>query len=365
MVATVTPGQADWSPDRWDSYVRTNPRATYLQTTAWSRVKRTSGWTSQLIVGESAPHGVVGAQVLTRPVPLVPWTFAYAPRGPLVDAWSVASLAAWTGHLRGAGSLGGAAVFRMDPEIESSVPFEDGAMPAEALAGSGWQQARDVQPRTTRIIDLDTDESALWSGLRKKWRQYVNRARSLGIVVRDVDAGSAPDAFAIFHRVMRETSARASVPIRAESAYRELWSAFQPTGESRLLFADDSDGRTLAVLLLVESGGRVVEPYGGMTEAGADMRANYLLKWEAIRSSRERGAVSYDLWGLVHPGIAHFKQGFGGREVGYVGAWDLPLSAAGDRLFRIGEWGQHAIRGGLRRLRGAPVVPGSGADPDV
>ena len=52
-----------------------------------------------------------------------------------------------------------------------------------------------------------------------------------------------------------------------------------------------------------------------MTEAGADSRANYLLKWEAIRSSREQGATTYDLWGLAHAGIAHFKTGFGGREI--------------------------------------------------
>ena len=37
-----------------------------------------------------------------------------------------------------------------------------------------------------------------------------------------------------------------------------------------------------------------------MTPAGADSRANYLLKWEAIRSSREQGATCYDLWGLAH-----------------------------------------------------------------
>ena len=58
-----------------------------------------------------------------------------------------------------------------------------------------------------------------------------------------------------------------------------------------------------------------MEPYGGMTQAGADSRANYLLKWEAIRSSREAGATTYDLWGLAHAGIAHFKTGFGGREI--------------------------------------------------
>ena len=62
-----------------------------------------------------------------------------------------------------------------------------------------------------------------------------------------------------------------------------------------------------------------------MTAEGGESRANYLLKWEAIRSSREQGATSYDLWGLATGGIAHFKTGFGGREVHYIGAWDLVL----------------------------------------
>jgi lipid II:glycine glycyltransferase (peptidoglycan interpeptide bridge formation enzyme) len=94
-----------------------------------------------------------------------------------------------------------------------------------------------------------------------------------------------------------------------------------------------------------------VEPYGGMTAAGADSRANYLLKWEAIRSSREAGATSYDLWGLATGGIAHFKTGFGGHEVRYVGAWDLVLSPLGRRAYDVAQrarvgWARR--RGGIR-----------------
>jgi lipid II:glycine glycyltransferase (peptidoglycan interpeptide bridge formation enzyme) len=70
-----------------------------------------------------------------------------------------------------------------------------------------------------------------------------------------------------------------------------------------------------------------------MTQAGAESRANYLLKWEAIRSSREQGATSYDLWGLATGGIAHFKTGFGGREVRYIGAWDLVLDQLGRTVY--------------------------------
>ena len=91
-----------------------------------------------------------------------------------------------------------------------------------------------------------------------------------------------------------------------------------------------------------------------MTAAGAESRANYLLKWEAIRSSRDAGATSYDLWGLATGGIAHFKTGFGGREVRYIGAWDLVLSPLGRRAYELAQrarvgWARR--RGGITRRR--------------
>ena len=137
------------------------------------------------------------------------------------------------------------------------------------------------------------------------------------------------DRLGEFYRIYRETADRAGFLIRAESAYRDVWAAFAPAGRARLLFAQTPEGEPQATLFLVRCGRRVVEPYGGMTAAGADSRANYLLKWEAIRTSREQGATSYDLWGLATPGIAHFKTGFGGRQVRYIGAWDLTLSRVG------------------------------------
>ena len=70
-------------------------------------------------------------------------------------------------------------------------------------------------------------------------------------------------------------------------------------------------------------------------------------------AAREAGATSYDLWGLAHPGIAHFKTGFGGREVRYVGAWDLVLDPLGRRAYETAQ----AVRVRIARRR----RPGSAA----
>ncbi len=359
------------TPEAWDAHVRAHPAATYLQTSAWARHKLATGWRPKLILAGEADGAIIGAQVLLRQVAPMPWPFAYAPRGPLADRWTLPSLEMWTRRARDSGARDGelarASVLRIDPEIEEGIELHDargGMVGVEAALGRlGWLPAPDVQPRTTRIVDLAADEASLWHDLRKKWRQYVNKARSNDVVVRDVDAAAEPGAFGMFHRIMRETSLRTGIPLRTEAVYRELWAAFQPSGESRLLFAE-RDGEVLGVLLLVACGGRIVEPYGGMTAAGGETRANYLLKWEAIRTSRERGGRSYDLWGLVHPGISHFKEGFGGRQVRYIESWDLPLAPLGGRVFRAAEWGRRTGRRAVRVIRGRSIGAAGAADPE-
>jgi lipid II:glycine glycyltransferase (peptidoglycan interpeptide bridge formation enzyme) len=323
-------------PAAWDRFVGESDPGSYLQTSGWAAVKAVNGWSAHRLMADAGPgSGPVGAQVLVRRPRPMPWGFAYAPRGPVAGAWDRSTVGAFTAAIR-AGmppSAGRISHLRIDPEIESDGPFDpDGALRHE-LAAAGWRPATPIQPNATRVIDLRADEDALWGDLRKKWRQYVNKARTGGVTVVDGDGARLAE----FYRIYRETADRAGFLIRAESAYRDVWDAFAPSGNARLLFAQAADGEPQATLFLVRCGPRVVEPYGGMTAAGADSRANYLLKWEAIRTSREAGATSYDLWGLATGGIAHFKTGFGGREVQYIGAWDLVLSPLGRHAYSLGQ----------------------------
>lgn len=314
-------------PAAWDAFVSAADPGSYLQLSPWAAVKAVNGWRAVRL----ADGGRIGAQVLVRRPRPLPWGFAYAPRGPVARDWSTEALAAFAEACRTtlrerAGRVSHA---RIDPEIELDGPRDEGGAARRALRLAGFRPAAPIQPNATRIIDLRADEDALWGDLRKKWRQYVNKARSSGIVVSDAEGDRLGD----FYRIYRETADRAGFLIRTEQAYRDVWEAYRPHGLARLLLAQTPAGEPLAALFLVRCGPRVVEPYGGMTRAGGDSRANYLLKWEAIRTSREQGATSYDLWGLATGGIAHFKTGFGGRDVRYIGAWDLVLDPLGRQVY--------------------------------
>jgi lipid II:glycine glycyltransferase (peptidoglycan interpeptide bridge formation enzyme) len=331
----------------WDAFVEASSRPSYLQLGAWAQVKAINGWVASRFFAD-APGGRIGAQVLVRRPRPLPWGFAYAPRGPVSGSWDAATIEAFSDAVRRdlPSSAGRISHLRIDPEIEADGPADPGGELRRALRRAGWRPGSPIQPGTTRLIDLAAGEDALWGDLRKKWRQYVNRARSNGIRIVDADGARLGD----FYRIYRQTADRAGFLIRTEQAYRDVWDAFAPARRARLLFAESPDGEPQAALFLLRSGTRVVEPYGGMTNAGAESRANYLLKWEAIRSSRQAGATEYDLWGLAHPGIAHFKAGFGGREVRYVGTWDLVLDPLGRLAYETGQRARVAIE---RRRHGA------------
>ena len=320
-----------------------------------------------------APTAAIGAQILVRRPRPMPWAFAYAPRGPVATAWTPAAIDAFTECLPDGPPapwpVASATCGSTRRSRRTARSTRAGAL-RRALRAAGWRPAPPIQPASTRVIDLRADEAALWGDLRKKWRQYVNKARSGGVVVVDADG----DRLGEFYRIYRETADRAGFLIRTEAAYRDVWEAYRPAGQARLLFAQTADGEPVATLFLVRCGPRVVEPYGGMTAAGADSRANYLLKWEAIRTSREAGATSYDLWGLATGGIAHFKTGFGGREVRYIGAWDLVLDPLGRQAYeaavkgrvRWARWrhGRSGATGAGRELRGRRVSAPREATPD-
>lgn len=359
-LAATARGMID--PAAWDAFVDADPRATYLQASAWAAVKAANGWRVKRVVATPAGGTTMGAQVLLRRPRIVPWSFGYAPRGPLGGQWDRSTIGAWTDALRSRRWGERVAQIRIDPEIEADGPLDpDGALRAE-LTRAGWRAAPSIQPSVTRVVDLAADEAALWSDLRGKWRQYVNKARSSGVTVVDADEDRLPE----LHAILTETAQRAGTRIRAASAYRDIWDAFRPSGRARLLLALGPDGEAQAALLLVRSGSRVVEPYGGMTAAGAASRANYLVKWEAIRSSREAGASAYDMWGLVHPGIRQFKAGFGGRETTYIGGWELALDQFGTLAYRVGTAGSDrlaAIRFRRGRGDGPPSTPEAGGEP--
>jgi lipid II:glycine glycyltransferase (peptidoglycan interpeptide bridge formation enzyme) len=320
-------------PAAWNAFVESAPYHAFPQLWEWGEVRAMGGWRPvRLAVGPSPDEPVAGAQLLLRRMPLVGWHLAYVPRGPIGRLDDPTVRDGLVRALRALGREERIATVRADPEARVGTAY------GEALRASPWRAAPKVQPPTTRVIDLRAGEEALRANLKRKHRQYVNKAERGGVTIERFD-GSTPaevigPALVDFNRIYQHTAARAGFVARQAFYYERVWSIFAPTERVRLSFAV-VEGERVATLFHFTCGERAVESYGGMTDAGAEARANYLLKWSAIADFARSGFAVYDMWGLATGGIRQFKEGFGGEEIEYVGARDLVLRAPMDAALRI------------------------------
>jgi lipid II:glycine glycyltransferase (peptidoglycan interpeptide bridge formation enzyme) len=320
-------------PGAWNALVEAAPYHAFPQLWEWGEVRAMGGWRPmRLSIGPSRDQPVAGAQLLLRRMPLLGWHLAYVPRGPVGQLDDPAVRDGFVRALRALGREERIATVRADPETEASTPY------GRALLDAPWRSAPKVQPPTTRIIDLTIGEEALRADLKRKHRQYVNKADRLGVTIERFDGSTPTDvidpALADFNRIYQSTAERAGFVARQAFYYERVWSLFAPTGRVRLAFAL-LNGERVATIYHFTCGDRAVEAYGGMTDSGAEARANYLLKWDAIATFAGEGFAVYDMWGLATGGIRQFKEGFGGREVEYVGARDLSLRAPVDLALRV------------------------------
>jgi len=337
-------------PAAWNAFVEGAPYHAFPQLWEWGEVRSMGGWRPvRIAIGPSEDEPVAGAQLLLRRIPLLNWHLAYVPRGPVGDLDDPIVRDALVDSLRTLRTTERIATVRADPEARPDTPY------GRALLEDPWRSAPKIQPPTTRVIDLTVGEEALRAGLKRKHRQYVNKAERAGVMVERFD-GATParlirPALAEFNRIYGDTADRAGFVARQASYYQRVWSKFAPNGHVRLSFATKG-GERMATLFHFLCGERAVEAYGGMTDAGADLRANYLLKWSAISDLAREGFRVYDMWGLATGGIRQFKEGFGGTEIEYVGARDLPLAGPMDAALRVAIPAYGLAQRARLRLRG-------------
>lgn len=348
-------------PAAWNRFVESAPYHSFPQLWEWGEVRAAAGWQPvRLAVGISADRPVAGVQLLLRKVPFTGWHLAYAPRGPIGALDDPGTRVALHSALRVLGRARKIATVRADPEARLDTPY------GEALLRPPWRRAPKVQPPTTRVIDLSIGEEALRAGMKRKHRQYVSKAERDGVTIERFDGESPPGAMAAaladFNQIYRFTARRAEFVARTPAYYERVWAAFAPTGRVRLSFAV-LDGERVATLFHFTCGERAVESYGGMTDAGAEVRANYLLKWAAIAQFAREGFRVYDMWGLATGGIRRFKEGFGGEEIEYIGARDLALRAPVDAALRVAIPAYGLVQRVRLKLLGGQAEPPAGESP--
>lgn len=294
----------------WDALVAGHAYGHPLQCWGWGEVKKATGWRAARLAVFDGENFRAGAQVLTRPFPGVPLAMTYVPRGPVVDPEDGDALDALARGLRQY-SRGQRAIFcKVDPAWL--------ARTAHDLAQAGFRASGEtVQVTETYTIDLRQTEDAILAGMRSKTRQYIRKAeREETEIVRDTTGEHLGACYGIYE----ETARRAHFGLHPRAYYDDLFRDYP--SDRQYLYVAYRHGVPLSFLWMVCAGRVAVEFYGGVADAGQELKSNYLLKWHAIREMKAAGYEVYDLNGRVNEGIAQFKQGFGPTETSWVGPYD-------------------------------------------
>ena len=294
----------------WDGLIAGHPGAHPLQTWGWGEVKRASGWGAWRVAVQDGPELRAAAQVLTRHVPRLPFAMIYAPRGPVIAPDDGEALDVLMRAVNEHGRSVGAIFCKVDPPWPAGTPH--------VLAQAGFAPSEEkVQVTDTYTIDLTKSEDDMMAAMRSKTRQYIRKAeREATHILRDTSG----EWLSACYQIYIETAKRAHFGLHPRSYYDDIFQRYDPAHQ--YLYIALRDNVPLSFLWMACFGQHAVELYGGVSDAGQEWKANFLLKWHAIREMRAAGYTLYDLNGRVNEGISQFKEGFGPDHTTWVGPYD-------------------------------------------
>ena len=313
--------------EQWDRFVTESAPGHLLQSWGWGELKALAGWSPLRLALYDGDQVVAAAQVLRRTAPHMPLRaghLAYIPRGPVID-WSQPALCtSFFSHLTTCLRGQGAIALRMEPELPADAPeVELVVMRMDAMR---MHPTSTVQPLRTIVVDLSPTEEALLAQMKEKWRYNVRLAGRKGVTVRAAQSSADVSSW---YRLLQTTGARDQFGIHTADYYLNAWNIFAPRDEARLLLAE-YDGQLLSGIFVGLFAHQAIYLYGASSNEQRQLMPNYLLQWEAMRWAKQRGAHSYDLWGIpatdaedeAMAGVCRFKRGWGGRVVQFIGCYE-------------------------------------------
>jgi peptidoglycan pentaglycine glycine transferase (the first glycine) len=332
----------------WQALLEQVPSGDVLHDWQWAAVAELDGTPARRLVLEENNEivAIVSAQVRRT---ALGHSFWYVPRGPVLDfdhSDAKPRLQRVIDGLRVAARADKAIAVRLEPRVE-------GNSPAAALFDEIGLKRIDATLQTpdTRLVDLLSDDDALLATFDKDTRYAIRRAEREGVTTAVIDDPNDDQALADLHALVTETLDRANYRLPSLERYRAIWHGLAP-GRARIIQARHGDALEASGLLVVEGDRSIYLYAGSIREAKGETKRfpSYAAQWQMMRTAREMGSRTHDLWGVApedtgpdHPwhGYSLFKKGFGGRFVSWAGSWDLVIDPL---LYRVRDLGTRIRR---------------------
>lgn len=303
--------------------MRAQPNGHLLQLSSWGELKSRFGWDSRVIALSNETGIQAGALVLLQPLPLGAGQLAYVPMGAYAAEPSLYPQL-WQAIRRETG----AAMLKFEPGHSAAMDEAD-------LLRAGFRPSpQSIQPPTTIIIDISSDESAIMQRMNQGTRRKIRKSRAGPVVYQEGDRGDLQ----LFNGLMQQTGKRNAFGVHSPSYFQAVYDLFMPQLGTLLLARHEDE--LLAAIMVFALGDTAWYLYGASSRSQGNLYATYGIQWAAIEWARRRGCRFYDLWGVPDFdeatleaqfrdrkdglwGVYGFKRGWGGEVRRSLGAWDL------------------------------------------
>lgn len=298
--------------EEYESFVRSQKTGHLFQSYYWRLVKNNWKWDAVILREDNGEiRATIG--ILTRKVPVLPYTIMYAPRGPVFKEGDYEALPLLAEGIKALAKKNKAYVLKTDPDISC----EDERF-ISTMNSIGFKQLPEAeafeQIQAQHVIRVDlrnkTEEEIL-NSFKSKTRYNIRLAMRHGVEVKRCPIEKIDE----FYELMKTTGERDGFIIRPKEYLQRICESL---GEHAALLIAYHEGTPLAGGIIGSYGPVSLYLYGASSNEKRNVMAPYLFQWEAIRFSIERGADFYDLRGVPKNaesdenvgGLYKFKSGF-------------------------------------------------------
>lgn len=305
----------------WHTCVASFPEANFLSSWEWGQFQiKMHKEVVYLCLRQNEQVVAAGVVVIEK---AKRGTYLALAGGPLVDWNNTDAVTAFFAAVKQHAKRVGAVSIRFRPQVtEPEVPQ------AVLSALHAHLAPMHLTADYTLQLDLKLTQEQLLAQMRKTTRYEIKKAEKSGITTT---LSSDP---ADIQRFCDHQYALAQKHGFVPFSYSFLLNQFTTFVEHDAAFLVHAwSGPTLlATAFIICQYGEAVYHYGVSTPQNDRMPGAYAAQWAAIREAQRRGCTRYNFWGITKPdqtghrfaGVSTFKRGFGGFEVAYLPAHDIP-----------------------------------------
>ena len=310
--------------NQWEHFVLSHAEANFLQSWNWGVFHERLG-KKVLRIGLFESENMVGGALCVREK-AKRGTYLTIAGGPLIDWQNPEMVHALFDIVKEKAQHEHCIFVRIRPQEKDSPQLR------KKIEALGFRESpMHLTADLTLQLDLTKTEEQLLAEMRKNTRYDIRRAQQReGITVK---TSSDPSEIKMFYDQQLALSEKHGfVPFSYEFLY-EQFRTFAEDHEA-MLFHAYKDDVLLASAFILFYNKEAVYHYGISTPANDRMPGSYACQWAAIQWAKANGGLKYNFWGIApenlpehrFAGVSLFKRGFGGEEVQYLPAHDLPIS---------------------------------------